>query len=88
MFKNTIQFVLLGWLLASISCQFVSQKDVMQPNVSGPYLGQGIPGSDPSVFAPGIVSTGLYERDFTMTPEGDEIYYCVVLGNYDHAVIV
>lgn len=81
----------LLWLIIFIclsDCQLISQTDDFLPDLSGPYLGQTPPGSEPEVFAPGIVSTGLYERDLTMTPEGDEIYYCTVLGNYDHAVIV
>ena len=48
---------------------------------TGPYLGQEPPGSRPELFAPGIVSTGLAERDFAMTPDGTEIYYTSVLGS-------
>ena len=50
--------------------------------LTGPYLGQPLPDSDPEVFAPGIVSTGLFERDVAMTPDGTEIYWGVVAGNY------
>jgi len=47
---------------------------------SGPYLGQTAPGTTPRLFAPGVVSTGLYERDFAVTKEGDEIYFTVMGG--------
>ena len=43
--------------------------------VNGPYLGQTPPGDEPQLFAPGIVCTGLEERDLTMTPDGKEIYF-------------
>ena len=56
------------------------------PELRGPYLGQTPPGAVPRVFAPGIVSTGLYERDVAMTPDGGEFYYGVVSGQ--HAVIM
>lgn len=57
-------------------------------HLGGAYLGQKEPGNKPELFAPDIVSTGLYERDFAMTPEGDEIYYCTVTGNYTYATIL
>jgi hypothetical protein len=50
------------------------------PVLRGPYLGQKPPGRSPEIFAPGIVSTGLYTRDITITPDGREIYFGVVLG--------
>jgi hypothetical protein len=47
------------------------------PSLKGPYLGQTSPGNTPVVFAPGIVSTGLYTRDIAMTNDGKEIYFSV-----------
>jgi hypothetical protein len=55
--------------------------------LSGPYLGQPAPGDEPRRFAPGIVATDLYTRDIAMTPDGNEIYFGVVLGSYDYATI-
>jgi len=52
------------------------------PVLRGPYLGQALPGEDPELFAPGIVSTGMYTRDITMTPDGSEIYFGVLLGRF------
>lgn len=48
--------------------------------ITGDYLGQEPPGSVPELFAPGIVSTGLGERDVAMTPDGNELYYTAVVG--------
>lgn len=52
---------------------------------TGPWLGEQPPGESPALFAPGIVSTGLYERDAAVTPDGKELYFGI-LGN-DFAVI-
>ena len=58
------------------------------PTLKGPYLGQTLPGDSAQVFAPNIVSTGFYNRDLAMTPDGKEIYFGVVLGNHDLATIM
>jgi len=47
---------------------------------SGPYLGQAPPGLTPVMFAPGLVSTGLYERDAAVTPDGGEVYFTIMGG--------
>ena len=50
-----------------------------KPSVlSGDYLGQKPPGPTPELFAPGVVSTGLYERDVAMTPDGNEFYFGLI----------
>ena len=45
------------------------------PTLRGPYLGQELPGLEPRLFAPGMVSTGLATRDVAMTPDGNELYF-------------
>jgi len=50
--------------------------------VSGPYLGQTPPGDTATLFAPGIVSTGMFTRDVAMTPDGGEIYFGVRVGPF------
>jgi len=47
---------------------------------TGPFLGQTPPGRNPALFAPGIVSTGLYERDLAVTQDGGELYFTVMGG--------
>ena len=58
------------------------------PRLTGPYLGQVPPGDNPELFAPGIVTTGMYTRDLTMTPDGSEIYFCRVVGPYTYTAIM
>lgn len=55
---------------------------------SGPYLGQQPPGSTPQLFAPGIVSTGLFTRDISMTPDGTAIYFSVMIGGTEYTAIL
>lgn len=69
-----------------IGCQPGSSEKSVE--LSGKFLGQKLTGDSAEVFAPGIISTGKYERDITMTPDGSEIYWGVVLGNYDATVIM
>ncbi len=52
------------------------------PVLTGEYLGQKPPGLTPELFAPAVVSTGLYERDVAMTPDGTEFYYGLMFSNY------
>ena len=41
----------------------------------GPYLGQALPGMTAELFAPGVISTGLTDRDIAVSPDGGEIFY-------------
>ena len=87
-----------GLLLLSLcawSCAG-DDKDASTPNVdlewkplSGDYLGQEQPGAEPLLFAPGLVSTGLSERDMAISPDGNELYFTTVLGSsYTFSAIV
>ena len=51
-----------------------------EPVFSGPNLGQSPPGDAAEIFAPGIVSTGMNNRDITISPDGSEIYFGMVVG--------
>jgi hypothetical protein len=73
-------------VIAMITCclwsiAFGQQSRVDFPKLVGPYLGQKHPGNMPKVFAPGIVSTGLYTRDIAVSKDGNEIYFCVSDGS-------
>jgi hypothetical protein len=52
------------------------------PELRDPYLGQSPPGAEPALFAPGVVSTGFYERDLAVSPDGTEIFYGLVFGKH------
>jgi len=57
------------------------------PVLHGPYLGQNPPGTEPEIFAPGVISTGMMVRDVAMMPDCKEIYFSAVLGNYAFSTI-
>jgi hypothetical protein len=40
------------------------------------------------LFAEGIVSTGMYERDIAITPDGEEIYFGVTTSSFAYSVIM
>jgi len=67
-------------IFSLISCKQEKSEALKFPILTGDYLGQPLPGEEPTLFAPGIISTGMYERDFTITSDGDEIYYALASG--------
>jgi hypothetical protein len=74
-----------------VSCNGSSAPDTEIdpfPDLSGPYLGQSLPDSIPELFAPGVVSTGMFTRDVAISPDGKEIYFCVAIGNYTYSTIL
>jgi hypothetical protein len=52
------------------------------------YLGLKPPGATAVVFAPGVVSTGMDERDIAITPYGQEIYWGVSSPAHGFATVV
>lgn len=56
-------------------------KPVKEQGLRGPYLGQKLPGKTPELFAPGMVSTGMNERDLAVSPDNSEIYFSVRYKN-------
>ena len=83
----SIRRLVVGLYLLSAACSPPGAHDTDQatpaavPELRGPYLGQEPPGLEPRLFAPGVVSTGLATRDLAMTPDGDELYFSVTLGD-------
>ena len=55
---------------------------------TGPYLGEKPPGLTPAVFAPGLVSTGGFERDVAITPDGREIFFGLAGPSYQYTTVV
>ncbi|MGC9373694.1 MAG: TolB family protein [Bacteroidales bacterium] len=78
--KHSLIIILAGLVL------FSCQKEKEQA-LTGLYLGQNLPGDSAELFAPGIVSTGMSERDIAIYPDGSEIYFCRNIGNHKFATI-
>ncbi len=51
-------------------------------------LNQNCPDDEARLFAPGIVSDGLDNRDIAMTPDGKELYFCVSNKGFEFATIL
>jgi hypothetical protein len=81
--------------VGTLSCRPGLEEPPASPQASklgvltGEYFGQRPPGMKPELFAPGLVSTGLSERDMAITPDGTEIYFTAVLGSsYTFSAII
>ncbi|MCP4547675.1 MAG: hypothetical protein GY835_14540 [bacterium] len=78
--KYTKTFALL--MLALLPLAFVGELAAQEgiTDLRGPYLGQEPPGMTPELFAPGIVSNGLFNRDCIATADGKEMFIGLMHG--------
>lgn len=65
-----------------------TKNDYNQINLKRDYLGQSLPSDSAVLFAPGIVSTGLHNRDVTISPDGTEIYFGTSNSNFQYYAIL
>ncbi|WP_116770541.1 PD40 domain-containing protein [Maribacter litoralis] len=74
--KTFITLLIVG-ILSLQSCDAKKQKtkDNNIPTIKNPYLGQKPPGLKPIPFAPGLVSTEIYEYDGAFTPDMKAFYF-------------
>lgn len=74
-------------LLQGASCVLMAQRTKNFPRLSGPYLGQTLPGTTPEVFAPGIVSDASWAEHCQMaiSPDGTEIFWSAWSSQYPPA---
>lgn len=82
-FKSFTIILLIAFLIDCNSSPIQNSTS----NNRGDYFGQK-PESNAKVFAPNIISTGLYERDLTISPDGNEIYYSLFLGDWNTIMMV
>lgn len=52
------------------------------------YFDQQAPGRSPQLFAPGKISDALSNRDFTISPSGDEIFYTIQQRDFLSSTII
>lgn len=52
------------------------------------YPGKTPPAENPLLFAEGLVSDGMNNRDFTISPNGDEIFYSIQQRDFSISTIV
>lgn len=75
--EKTFITLLIAGILSLQSCDAKKQqtKDNNIPTIKNPYLGQKPPGLTPIPFAPGLVSTDLYEVNSAFTPDMKAFYF-------------
>lgn len=75
--EKTFITLLIAGILSLQSCDAKKQqtKDNNIPTIKNPYLGQKPPGLIPIPFAPGLVSTDLYEVNSAFTPDMKAFYF-------------
>lgn len=64
------------------------EEELITEKTVTPFWNQPWPGDKPLLFAPGIVSDGMNNRDLTMSPDGNEIYWCVMNKGYEFSTIL
>jgi len=76
--KPTVLFAILCLVFVVFFLQCTQNNSF--PILKGDYLGQNSPGMKPALFAPGLISTGLYERDLALRSDGKEMFYGIIIG--------
>ncbi|MFC2151983.1 TolB family protein [Bacteroidota bacterium] len=69
------------------ACTNQSTQESPFTELVGEYLGQVQPKDSALLFAPGIVSTGMADRDIAIYPDGSEIYFCKNIGNFKFSTL-
>ena len=66
-------------VLALVGCSYECDDETVeaQPSVTGPWLGQEPPGTEPTLF----LATALAERDTAWTPDGKQLFYSLYERN-------
>ena len=70
-----IAILALALFLNACNTKKQDSKDSDSPTTEGAYLGQKPPGLTPIAFAPGLVSTEIYEYDGAFTPDMKAFYF-------------
>ena len=70
--KKTDALILLVGIITFFGCK--TNKEVI-PSIENPYLGQKPPGLTPIPFAPGLVSTDIYEYDGAFSHDMKAFYF-------------
>jgi len=68
--------------------QEMTKKNSNRTILKGSYLGQKPPGMNPEVFASGIISNGLENRDVTISPDGNEMYFGLHTPDFKYSTII
>jgi len=86
--KNLYSLFLISITILSIACNKSSNQSGFS-NVKDDYLSTSRPNySKAELFANGLISTGMYERDLATTLDGNELYYSLFMGDWNTIMMV
>jgi hypothetical protein len=85
---NRMMYLAGGMALSLLACTTGDQQLEDFPVLTGDFLGQELPGDSARIFAPGIVSTGMSNRDVAISPDGREIYFGASVGGFSYTTIL
>jgi hypothetical protein len=85
--KNLLYPIFLIIATSITACLSNNKEQEKDAAIRGDYFGQILPGDSARLFAPGIICTGMDERDFAVTPDGNEIFFCREAGNFRYVTI-
>ena len=74
-------FLSLLAALCLAACNQVKKSDSPMP--AAPFFGEITQVTEPVIFAPGYVSTGLEELVLTFTPDGRECYWSIMFAGFE-----
>lgn len=86
--KNVLILFLLIIGNIALQAQDTTNENRKFSMFSGPYLGQKLPGIVPELFAPGIISDGMVNRDVAISPNGNEMYFSISTQNFSFSSII
>jgi len=83
-------YILIFSAVLMISCgqSIKKQPPANEGAADWEYFGLSSPGNTPQMFSPEIISTNQNERDFTISPNGNIMFYSMVLPAKNFSVIL
>ncbi|OFX87149.1 MAG: hypothetical protein A2W99_07375 [Bacteroidetes bacterium GWF2_33_16] len=85
--KNTFYIIFLIIIILVSACRSNNNNYNNPDEIQGDYFGQIPPSDSAKLFAPNTISTGMNERDFVISPDGTEIFFCREAGNFKYTTI-
>lgn len=85
--KNISYAIFSLIIIILTSCLSNHNKNNKPDVIQGDYFGQILPGDTAKLFAPNTICTGMNERDFAISPDGNEIFFCREVGNFKYTTI-
>jgi ankyrin repeat protein len=70
--------------VALLAAKGAKSGSLKWPAIAGPYLDQKEPGTEPHLFAPGIISSEEHETNIAFAPDGQEICFSRINADQSH----